>query len=237
LLVEGNILDMDYKSYIGYYPIPYCHGMTIGEIANMYNSEKEIGAKLTVIPLLNWQRSMLWDETGLPWVPTSPHVPHWQTTLFLPMTGTIGELQSVNIGVGYTSPFEFIGAPWIDADTLADSLNSLNLAGLHFRPVHYKPFYSTYKDENSHGVQVYVTDGKSFKPFTAGLHIMATLMKLYPDHNIFENEKRIRTFHLVMGGTEIYEGLRSGKRIEQLEQEWQAELSEFLKIRQKYLLY
>jgi uncharacterized protein YbbC (DUF1343 family) len=146
-------------------------------------------------------------------------------------------LQSINIGVGYTSPFELIGAPWINADSLADSLNHLNLAGIHFRPVHYKPFYATFKDENCHGVQIYITDPKTFRPFSAGLHIMATLIKLYPHHNIFEQEKRIRSFHLVMGGTDIYDGLTSGKSVEELEQEWQSKLSLFLKIREKYLLY
>jgi len=236
-LVDGNILKEEFKSYIGYYPIPYCHGMTVAEIAKMYNTESKIGAKLTVVPLKNWQREMIWQESSLPWVPTSPHVPHWQTTLFLPMTGTIGELQTVNIGVGYTSPFEFVGAPWIDADTLADSLNHLNLPGVHFRPVHYKPYYATFKGETCHGVQIYITNPKIFKPFTYGLHIMSMLIKLYPEQDIFKHENRINAFHRVMGGEEIFDGLTSGKSVEQIEQEWQPELNKFLKIRKKYLLY
>lgn len=234
---EGNILKKEYKSHIGYYTIPYRHGMTIGEIARMYNTQDSIGAQLTIIPMLNWQRDMLWDQTGLPWIPTSPHIPHWQTALFLPMTGTIGELQVVSVGVGYTSPFELIGAPWINADTLADSLNNLNLPGLWFQPVHFKPCYARYKDESCHGMHIYITDAQLYKPFISGLYILQTLMHLYPDHNFFESKDRIKSFNLVMGGPEIYQGLISGKKVEQIEQDWQDDLNGFLMVRKKYLLY
>ena len=235
--IEGNILKNEYKSHIGYYNIPYRHGMTIGEIAKFYNTEDSINAKLTVVPMLNWKRDMLWDRTELPWIPTSPHVPHWQTTLLLPMTGTIGELQAVNIGVGYTSPFEMIAAPWINADSLADSLNNLNLPGLWFQPVHFKPYYAVYKNESCHGVHIYITNNKIYKPFISGLYILKTLMRLYPAHNIFEFRDRIKSFNLAMGGTGIYDGLTSGKSVEQIKQEWHDDLSHFLKIREKYLLY
>lgn len=235
--VEGNILQEEYKSHVGYYKIPYCHGMTMGEIAQMYNTENHVNAKLTVIPVMNWKREMLWVKTGLPWVPTSPHVPHWRTTLFLPLTGIIGELQTVNNGVGYTSPFELIGAPWIEADQLADSLNKLNLPGLYFRATHYKPYYATYKNELCHGVQIYITDVTIYQPFFSGLSIISTLMRLYPENGLFAHSDRVKMFNLVMGGKDIHESLLSAKPVQQIAREWQAELDNFLKIRKLYLIY
>jgi uncharacterized protein YbbC (DUF1343 family) len=234
---EGNILNKDFRSFVGYYPISYRHGMTIAEIALMHNSENNLGADLVVIPLKNWKRRMLWSQTGLPWVPTSPHVPHWKTALYLPLTGIIGELSTINIGVGYTSPFELVAAPWIDAVELADSLDALQLPGLRFRATHFKPYYATYKGESCHGVQIYITDPKLAKPFIAGLHIIKTLMNLYPDHNIFENEKRISSFNRVLGGSWIYNDLMAGKSIKEIEASWQNNLEAFRNIRQKYLLY
>lgn len=235
LIVEGNIAEE--FSMVSYYPIAYCHGMTVGEIALMYNSENNLNAELTIIPLLNWQRSMFWDETGLPWIPTSPHVPHWETTLFLPLTGVIGELLSLNIGVGYTAPFEYVGAPWINAHVLADSLNSLKLPGLYFSPSHFKPYYSIHKGENCHGVQIHILDKHTFKPFIAGIYILKTLSDLYPDQDLFSEPGRLKSFNHVLGSSNIYNGLKSGKRVEEIEAEWQPGFKEFLETRQKYLLY
>jgi len=237
LNVEGNLVKDGYFSFFSYFPIAYRHGMTIAEIATMFNIENKLNARLTVVPLLNWQREMLWPDNDLPWVPTSPHVPHWKTAFFLPLTGIIGELKSISIGVGYTSPFELIGAPFINADVLCDALNKLHLAGLQFRPVHFKPYYFLMANEMVHGVHIYITDLKAAKPFVAGLHILKTIMTLYPDYNVFKNTDRIKTFNMVLGSDAIYEGLKAGKSVVQLEEEWQEELNAFLKIRQKYLLY
>lgn len=237
IIIEGNILEKKYQSHVGYFEIPYRHGMTMGEIALMYNSENKLKAHLTVIPLLNWQRAMFWDETGLPWFPTSPHVLHWETTLFMPISGIIGELQTVNIGVGYTAPFEFIAAPWIEAQQLANTLNSLNLNGLHFRPAHFTPYYSTYKTELCHGVQIHITNKKAFRPFIAGLHILKTLFELYPEQDMFGKPGRLKAFNQVLGSSSIYDGLKGGKSVEQIKVEWQTGIEGFLKIRQKYLLY
>ena len=114
--------------------------MTIGELALFFNTEFNIGCQLKVIPMLNWKRQMLFDDTGLEWVPTSPHVPEWQTVSYLAATGTIGELHTVSIGVGYTLPFKLIGTPWTDGQILADKLNNLKLPGIYFRPHFFKPF-------------------------------------------------------------------------------------------------
>lgn len=235
--VEGNIVKDGYFSLVSYFPIAYRHGMTMGEIALMYNKERNLNARLTVIPLLNWKREMLWPDTGLPWVPTSPHVPHWQTSFFLPLTGIIGELQSISIGVGYTSPFEMIGAQFINADELSDALNNLHLSGIQFRPVHYKPFYYLMTGETVHGVQIYITDLQAMRPFMAGLQILKTLIDLYPAYDVLKNTDRISAFNKVLGSDAIYNGLKAGKSVTRLEEEWQDDLNSFLKIRQKYLLY
>lgn len=235
--VEGNIVHEGYFSLVGYYPIAYRHGMTIGEIAQFHNQEKKLGAKLTVIPMLNWKRDMLWNETGLPWVPTSPHVPYWNTVFYIMATGTFGELHTISEGVGYTSPFEFAAATWIDAGEFAKALTKLNLPGVLFRPLHYKPYYFGFKDQELKGVQLHITDYDTFEPFITGLHIMKTAMDLYPDEDIFANERRISSFNRVMGSDAITEGLKNGASIEELKQQWQDELNSFLKIREKYLLY
>jgi uncharacterized protein YbbC (DUF1343 family) len=235
--VEGNIVQPGYFSFIGYFPIAYRHGMTVGEIAQMHNTEKKLGAKLTIIPALNWKREMYWQETGLPWVPTSPHVPHWETSLYLATSGTFGELHVLSEGVGYTMPFEYVGAPWINSEEYAQALNNLNLPGIIFRPVYFKPYYFRLKDQNCQGVQLHITDLNTFNSFRTSLHIMKTTMDLYPDHDLFANKKRISAFNKVMGSDRITRGLQNGKTVEELETEWQDELAAFKKIRKKYLLY
>ena len=130
--VEGPMLDQKYKSFIGAYRIPYVYGMTAGELAEMINMEgwleNGVKCKLVVVPMEGWKRSMWWDETGLPWVPTSPHIPHASTPQFYVMTGLLGELGTANQGVGYTMPFELVGASWVNGNKLADYLNSRGLA-------------------------------------------------------------------------------------------------------------
>ena len=211
--------------------------LTIGEIAKFHNSEKDLGAKLTVIPMLNWKREMLWQETGLPWVPTSPHVPYWNTVFYIMATGTFGELHTISEGVGYTSPFEFAAATWIDADNFAKALNKLNLPGVLFRPIHYKPYYFSFKDQEMKGVQLHITDYRTFKPFITGLHIMKTAMDLYPDQDIFAEGNRISSFNRVMGSDAITNALKNGASVKEIQQQWQDELNNFLKIRKQYLLY
>jgi len=235
--VEGNIVQDGYFSFVGYFPIAYRHGMTIGEIANMHNIENNLKAKLTVIPIQNWKRKMLWGGTKLPWVPTSPHVPHWESALYLATTGTFGELHVLSEGVGYTMPFEYVGAPWIKAEEYAQALNNLNLSGIIFRPVYFKPYYFRLKDQNCQGVQLHITNYNKFDSFSTGLKIMQTTMSLYPEHDLFANKKRISSFNKVMGSDAITNGLKNGKTVTALEKDWTKELNAFKKLRKKYLLY
>jgi uncharacterized protein YbbC (DUF1343 family) len=237
LIVEGAIVQEGYYSFVSYFPIAYRHGMTIGEIARMHNAENKLGARLTIIPLQNWKREMFWDDTDLPWVATSPHVPHWETALYMATTGIFGELHTLSEGIGFTLPFEYVGAPWVKAQEFADSLNNLNLAGIIFRPVYFKPYYFRLKDQNCQGVQLHITDYAQFKSHSTSLHIMKTSMDLYPGHDLFANKDRIKMFNKVMGSDAVFSGLKNGKSVEELENEWQKELAVFKELRKKYLLY
>ena len=176
--VEGNILESEFKSFVGVAEIPYVYGLTPGELARWVNAEWDIGADLTVILLDGWQRDMTWEQTGLSWVPSSPHVPHGLTCYHLVITGILGELHAVNEGVGTPMPFEVIGAPWIDRDALARELNALGLPGVLFRATTFIPRYHIYAEEVCHGVQMHLLRPQEVDTFEAALAIMAALHKL-----------------------------------------------------------
>jgi uncharacterized protein YbbC (DUF1343 family) len=179
--VEGNILDLRFRSFIGYYPIVQRHGMTIGEIAKMFNEEFGIGCNLTVIPMLNWNRKMFFEDTNLPWVFPSPNIPKVDTA-FVYNTTCIFEGTNVSEGRGTAVPFEIAGAPWVKPEKLADALNSYRLPGVHFRPLYYTPTFSKYKDELCGGVFVHVTDRNSFLPVKTGWTMLEVILTMYPDH-------------------------------------------------------
>ncbi len=236
-IIEGGPVQPGYFSFIGRYPLPYRHAMTIGELALFFNTEYKINADLTVIPMKNWRRDMYWDDTGLFWVPTSPHVPHWETALYMPATGIIGELQAVNIGVGYTLPFELIGAPWIDGYKLAAYLNNRQLTGIIFRPLFYTPYYSKFKRQECGGVQLIITAKDKFHPFETGLYLLQALIHLYPEHDLFANAARVKVFNKAMGSDVVLRDLKSGMSVPDIIKSWQNELKEFKIKRKKYLIY
>lgn len=239
-LVEGNILDPEFKSFIGYYPIPYIHGMTIGELAQLFNEHFKIGCNLKVVKMKGWKREMFYPETGLSWIITSPHVPEGDTTLFYNITGIFGELNGVNIGVGYTAPFKLVGAPWIDAQQLTDHLNGLNLPGVKFTPAYYKPFYYHFAGENCQGIRIHLMDSRAIRPCLVGFHIMTALRDLYPDKFNFEipeNQRRIGMFDKACGTDRVRKDFTAGLSAEQIYKNWQSNLEPFLEIRKKYLIY
>ncbi|MBD3226341.1 MAG: DUF1343 domain-containing protein [Caldithrix sp.] len=235
--VEGNLVEEPFYSFVGLYPIPYRHGMTIGELAKLFNKEFGIECHLTVIPMKFWKREMLWGDTGLQWVPTSPHVPHWETVLFMSATGTFGELRTLSEGVGYTSPFEIVGAPWIKAREFADALNDLHLPGVIFRPLTFHPYYASYEGQVCQGVQLHLTKPRQFDSYITGLHIMKTAMHLYPEHDLFANKHRLGMFNKVMGTDKIMKKLIRGMSVEDIAEDWQNELNRFNEVRKQYLIY
>lgn len=179
-LVDGPMLENAFRSYIGYINIPYCHGMTLGELAHYFAAEYKVKCDLTVIPMSGWKRSMTYEQTGLQWIPTSPNIPESTTPFFAASTGILGELSLVNIGIGYTLPFKVVGAPWIDADRFADALNNQKLPGVHFLPFHYRPFYGSYKGKDCHGVKIQITDYALYRPLSVQYLLLGILKSLYP---------------------------------------------------------
>lgn len=235
-LVEGPVLDTAFSSFIGLYPIPFVYGLTVGELAQLFNTEFDINVDLTVIPLKNWNRNMTGDETGLEWVITSPHIPHSKTALFCAATGCIGELHTIDVGIGYTLPFELIGEEWIDAEKLSEELNSYQLPGVYFRPMHYKPYYFTREETQLQGVQIHIIDVAEFRPMVTQINILCAIRKLYPEQPIFET-KRTSSFDKAMGTDKIRKEVWDGKSPVEIIAEWQDDLDAFMKIREKYLIY
>lgn len=240
LVVDGPMLEETFRSFIGYVNVPYCHGMTIGELAQFFNEEYQLKCKLTVIPMKGWKRSLKFNETGLTWIPPSPHIPEADTPFFSASTGILGEIELVNIGIGYTLPFKLVGAAWIDAERFAEHLNKLHLEGVHFSPFHYRPFYGSYKGTDCHGVLIVINDPMKYKPLSVQFAILGILKSLYPQ----EFQKKIsglsaskkRLFCLATGGDKIFSMLENEKYITWKLLEFDKDKREaFIKRREKYL--
>lgn len=181
LIVDGPLLDEKWRSFIGYVNVPYCHGMTIGELALLFNSEYNIQCNLRVVPMKGWKRSMSYRDTGLNWIPPSPNVPEPDTPLFSSMTGILGELHVVNIGIGFSLPFKIVGAPWISAVQFAESLNAQKLPGVRFHPFYFRPFWGLYKGLDCEGVLIQITNTHELKPLSVQYLLLGLLKSLYPE--------------------------------------------------------
>ncbi|NOX96825.1 MAG: DUF1343 domain-containing protein [Nitrospirae bacterium] len=229
--VEGPVLEKKFKSFIGMYPIPIVPGMTAGELAELFNNEFGIGAKLTIVKMEGWKREMFFEETGLAWINPSPHIPTPLTARLYPATGFIGELKVVSNGIGTTRPFEYIGAPWIEADKLAKELNRSRLPGVYFRPVHYQPFYGLYARKECNGVQIHILDEQKFKPVATGIHIISAIKKLYPGKIKFSGA--LGSFDKTLGTAKVRLSLQAGKSPEAIIASWQNDLKKFLTLRRQ----
>ena len=198
-IYEGNILDLEYRSFVGYYPIVQRHGMTIGELAKLFNEEYGIGCDLHIIEMTGWKREMYFDETNLPWVIPSPNFPSQNTALVYPGT-CIFEGTNMSEGRGTTIPFEVVGAPWIDADLYASKLNELGLKGVYFRPTYFTPTFSKNKEQLCGGVQVHVTDREQFSAVKTGWAMLEIVRTLYPkDFQILNQSKKDNQLNLLTG--------------------------------------
>ena len=241
--VEGPMVEPGFRSFVGRWEVPYVYGLTCGELARMINGQHWIKhpCKLTVVPMKAWKRSMLWRDTGLPWVPTSPHVPQGDSPLFQVATGMLGELGGVSTGIGYTLPFQCIAAPDLDAYKTAEFLNSYHLPGVRFKPITYKPYYFTFKDKEIGGVQLFLTE-PSRAPLTA-LNIYALeALKKAAGRDLFAeiaagSNRTFGMFDKVNGTDATRKSLQAGKPANEIVASWKTGEDAFRKARKPYLLY
>lgn len=242
--IEGNLAEDSCISFVSQFPIPYLYGLTPGELAKYLDGEGLAGAKgkklnLTVIPMEGYTRDMDFRSTGMPWVLPSPHIPTPESAIYYPVSGILGELYYMSIGIGYTEPFKLFCAPWIDAEKLSQRLNARNLPGMMFRPIHIKPFYSTNKGENIQGVEVYVTDVDKAPLSLTQFYVMEELADMYPEHKVFENcdEKRFDMFDKVCGSKEIRRRFAKNYKVADIEDYWNKDVEPFRAASAKYQLY
>lgn len=238
LVVDGVGLDETYRSFIGYIDIPYCHGMTVGELASYFNKEYKVEADLIIIPMKGWKRAMTFDETGLAWVPTSPHIPEPDSPLYYTMCGVVGEISLVSTGVGYTTPFKVIGAPWIDGESFAKNLNKQGFPGVSFVPCHFKPFYGLYKNQDCEGVRIIITNPSKIMPVQTQFLIIGMLKSLYPEafQKAFNKVEKV-SFCKIAGQAEVYDILKNERfAIYKLKSLCQSNRKSFLNKRKQYLI-
>lgn len=241
LKVEGNLAEDGYISFVSQFKIPYLYGLTCGELAQMLNEENMLAkqCKLTVVKMKGWKRKMDYTQTGLQWIPSSPHIPHAHSAFFYPVSGIVGELGYLSIGVGYTIPFQMFAADWIKAEEFASALNNLHLQGVHFRPMHLKPFYSVGVGTQMQGVQVHLTDYQKANLSEIQFYVMQVIAQLYPDKAVFANanEKRFDMFDKVSGSNQIRLLFAKNNRFEDIQAYWNKDVEAFKKLSKKYYLY
>ncbi|MDX1763814.1 MAG: DUF1343 domain-containing protein [bacterium] len=241
LAVEGNLLHPDYASFVGLFPIPMRHGMTIGELALLFNKEFEIGCELHVVPMENWERGMYFEDTRLPWVLPSPNLPTPETAVVYPGQVLL-EGTNVSEGRGTTRPFEIFGAPFIETRALAKMLESRRLEGVCFRDHHFIPTFQKWAGVLCHGFQVHVTERSLFRPYRTTLAIIQSIMSLHGDRfqwrsPPYEYEEENLPIDILTGDPQVRTGLSRGEKLGEMEARWRRDLDAFLEVRQNYLLY
>lgn len=238
--IEGNLVEDDCVSFVSQFKIPYVYGLTPGEVALLLNGENMIGGKckLQVVKMKGWKRRMTYDQTGLEWVLSSPHIPETSSAPFYSVTGIVGELSTISIGVGYTLPFKIIGAEWVKAQEFADAMNALRLPGYTFRPIFYTPYYGPGKDKELQGVQIYLTDYKKARLCDVQWYALQELYRLYPDHDpMGDDTKRADMINKVCGSKQIRKLFLSRHQWQDAKEYWDKDVDNFRKTAKKYYLY
>jgi uncharacterized protein YbbC (DUF1343 family) len=242
LSVEGNLVEKEFYSFVGQYPIPNRHGMTVGELAILFNEHFGIKCDLKVIPMEGWERSMWYDQTGLPWVSPSPNMPTLSTATVYPgmclIEGTL-----LSEGRGTTLPFEQVGAPYINPEVFAKTLNNENLPGLFFRPQYFKPQFQKWSGEVCGGVQLHITERNKIKPLATSISMLFFIKKLYPNDFSWRTEPyefvndRL-AIDLLYGNSTLREAIESGNlSIKKLESSWEEDIKGFSSQREACLIY
>ncbi|MBI2877426.1 MAG: DUF1343 domain-containing protein [Candidatus Tectomicrobia bacterium] len=239
--LEGSLLEPAFSSFVGLYPLPMRHGMTVGELARLFNERFGIGCQLEVVPMEGWKRGMWFDQTRLPWVIPSPNMPTLDTAIVYP--GTV-YFEGVNVseGRGTTRPFELIGAPFIDPDALAAELARELLPGVHFRPHYFQPTFNKFVGEICGGVQIHLLDRERFLPVRTGIALLRTIHRLYPDHfqwkqPPYEYVHDRLPIDIIAGTNRLRQQIEADLPLQEIADSWQEELATFAEMRKTYLLY
>lgn len=247
--VEGPLVQPGFHSFVSQYRIPYIYGLTVGELAILLNEEglncgvdgtlKPLKCDLSVIPMEGWNRNMLYSDTGLPWVLPSPNIPYPASAVNYPSSGICGEFSGyLNIGIGYTLPFEVFAAEWIDADRLKEKLDSYEIPGTAFRTIHFKPFSGSNQGKLVHGVQFHYTDFEAATCTLTQFYVMQAIHELYPDHDPFGvAPARDSMFDKVCGTDYVRKTFKVRMRVEDILDWWSGDVEDFKKLSCKYKLY
>jgi uncharacterized protein YbbC (DUF1343 family)/CubicO group peptidase (beta-lactamase class C family) len=228
--VQGAIPDPGRESFVNYFPVPVRHGMTMGELAKMFNTERNINARLTVVPMDGWMRGDWYDSTGLPWINPSPNMRSLSEATLYPGVGLV-EGTNVSVGRGTDTPFELLGAPWIKGTELAQYLNARNISGVRFVPVTFTPSTSNYSGQKCEGVNIFVVERNALDTGELGIELASALHKLYAEQ--YHMERMIE----LLCNQSVYDAIAAGQDPRRIAEDWREPLEKFLQLRQKYLIY
>jgi uncharacterized protein YbbC (DUF1343 family) len=228
--VQGAIPDPGHESFVNYFPVPVRHGLTMGELAKMFNTERNINAKLTVIPMAGWMRGDWYDSTALPWINPSPNMRSLTEATLYPGVGLV-EGTNVSVGRGTDTPFELLGAPWIKAVELSQYLNARNISGVRFVPATFTPNASIHAGQKCQGVNMFLIDRNALDAAELGIELASALHKLYPEQ--YHMERLIE----LLNNQSVYDAIAAGQDPRRIAEDWREPMDRFLHVRQKYLIY
>ncbi len=239
--VEGPTLEPGYESFVGQFRMPMRHGMTVAELARLFNEHHGIGAELEIVPMQDWSREMYWDATGVPWVMPSPNMPTLDTAIVYPGTVLL-EGTMLSEGRGTTRPFELAGAPWLDGEALAARMNRVGLGGVHFRAISFEPTFQKHARVACGGCQMHVTAREDFEPVKAGVSLMRECFGSAPDRFAwreppYEYEHDKMPIDILAGSPELREQIEQQVPLEEIAASWRPGIAEFEEARRAYLLY
>jgi uncharacterized protein YbbC (DUF1343 family) len=239
--VEGPTLEPGYESFVGQFRMPMRHGMTVAELARLFNEHHGMGAELEIVPMQGWSREMYWDATGVPWVMPSPNMPTLDTAIVYPGTVLL-EGTMLSEGRGTTRPFELAGAPWLDGEALAARMNRVGLGGVHFRAISFEPTFQKHARVACGGCQMHVTAREDFEPVKAGVSLMRECFGSAPDRFAwreppYEYEHDKMPIDILAGSPELREQIEQQVPLEEIAASWRPGIAEFEEARRAYLLY
>ena len=246
--IEGCYVEQPFNSFVSQYRIPYVYGLTVGELAVMINEEgmnrgqkgdqEPVKCKLTVVPMEGWTRDMLYEDTGLPWILPSPNIPFKESPMYYVSSGICGELYGfMNIGIGYTLPFQIFGALWLDPDKLKEKLDSYGLEGVSFRTIWYKPYFGSLAGKLVKGLQFFFTDYPKARLTETQFYVMQAVAELYPDKKAFEIVTGIGLFDKVCGTDYVRKEFIKRYKVEDIIDYWRKDEEHFRNLSRQYHLY